>query len=121
MTTMHRVLEMRFGESFIGDSELELIVLRLFQQWGFPEPAMQAALPWRTAGGGRVDFAYPELRLIIEVDGRRWHTSMEAFEQDRLRDNHAQLAGWRVIRITYRMLVEQPEQVRRMIAQAIAV
>ena len=46
---------------------------------------------------------------------------MEAFEKDRLRDNHAQLAGWRVLRVTYRMLKEQPEVVRSMISQALAV
>jgi very-short-patch-repair endonuclease len=56
--------------------------------------------------------------LIIEVDGRAWHTTLEAFGSDRLRDNHAQLAGWRVLRITYRMLVEQPEMVRDMIRRA---
>lgn len=56
--------------------------------------------------------------MIIEVDGRAWHTTLEAFESDRLRDNHAQLAGWRVLRITYRMLVEQPEMVRDMIRRA---
>ena len=56
---------------------------------------------------GRVDFAYPQIRLIIELDGRAWHSTLEAFESDRMRDNHAQLAGWRVLRITYRMLKEQ--------------
>ena len=45
---------------------------------------------------------------------------MEAFEEDRLRDNLAQLAGWRVIRITYRMLIDRPEEVRRMVESALA-
>lgn len=120
MKTMHQVLELRTGEAFLGDSELELFVLRCMIRWGFPEPVLQYSLPWRTPRRGRVDFAFPELRLIIEVDGRKWHTSMEAFEEDRLRDNLAQLAGWRVIRITYRMLIDRPEEVRRMIGQALA-
>jgi hypothetical protein len=120
MKTMHQVLELRAGEAFLGDSELELFVLRCLIRWGFPEPAPQYSLPWRTPRRGRVDFAFPELRLIIEVDGRKWHTTMEAFEEDRLRDNLAQLAGWRVIRITYRMLIDRPEDVKRMIGQALA-
>ncbi|HEX5721789.1 MAG TPA: type IV toxin-antitoxin system AbiEi family antitoxin domain-containing protein [Acidimicrobiia bacterium] len=120
MKTMHQVLELRTGEAFLGDSELELFVLRCFVRWGFPEPILQYSLPWRTPRRGRADFAFPELRLIIEVDGRKWHTTMDAFEEDRLRDNLAQLAGWRVIRITYRMLIDRPEEVRRMVAQALA-
>jgi hypothetical protein len=118
MKTMHTVLEVRNGARFMGDSRLEMWALRLIREWGFPEPEVQYPLPWRSSRKGRVDFAYPLIRLIIEIDGRAWHTTLEAFESDRLRDNHAQLAGWRVLRITYRMLVEQPEMVRDMIRRA---
>ncbi len=120
MQTMHKVLEARAGEAFMGESALEMEGLRLLRDWGFPEPQLQYPLPWRSRRKGRVDFAYPAIRLIIEFDGRRWHATLEAFEEDRLRDNHAQLAGWRVLRITYRMLKEQPEVVRAMIARAFA-
>ena len=118
MKTMHSVLEFREGEGFMGESGLEMWALRLLRRWGFPDPELQYPLPWRSARKGRVDFAYPHIRLIIEIDGRAWHTTLEAFEGDRLRDNHAQLAGWRVLRITYRMLVEQPGVVREMIRKA---
>lgn len=120
MRTMHEVLEPRAGEGFVGDSALELLGLRRLRQWGFPEPEPQYSVPWRSPRKGRVDFAYPAIRLIIELDGRKWHSALHAFEEDRLRDNHAQLAGWRVLRVTYRMLVEQPENVRRMIERAFA-
>jgi hypothetical protein len=113
-------LEPRMGEAAIGESEIEALTLRLLRQWGFPEPELQYPLPWRSLRRGRVDFAYPEVRLIIEVDGRRWHATLDAFEGDRLRDNHAQLAGWRILRITYRMLMERPGEVREMIGRALA-
>lgn len=118
MKTMHSVLKIRDGARFMGDSRLEMWAQRLMREWGFPEPEVQYPLPWRSARKGRVDFAYPSIRLIIEIDGRAWHTTLEAFEGDRLRDNHAQLAGWRVLRVTYRMLVENPEMVRDMIRRA---
>ncbi|HJU81605.1 MAG TPA: type IV toxin-antitoxin system AbiEi family antitoxin domain-containing protein [Acidimicrobiia bacterium] len=121
MQTMHKVLEVRAGEGFMGESELEMHGLRLLREWGFPDPNPQYPLPWRSPRKGRVDFAYPSIRLIIEIDGRRWHSTLDAFEEDRLRDNHAQLAGWRVLRITYRMLMDEPEMVRAMVAQALAV
>ena len=121
MQTMHKVLEMRAGEGFMGESELEMHGLRLLREWGFPDPNLQYPLPWRSSRKGRVDFAYPAIRLIIEIDGRKWHSTLDAFEEDRLRDNHAQLAGWRVLRITYRMMMDEPEMVRAMVAQAFAV
>jgi hypothetical protein len=117
MKCLHKVLEVRAGGSFLGESQLEVMALRLFREWGFPDPVPQLSLPWRSPVNGRVDFAYPWVRLIIELDGRAWHSTLEAFESDRMRDNHAQLAGWRVLRITYRMLRGQPEMVRDMIRQ----
>lgn len=120
MKCLHKVLEVRAGGSFLGESQLEVMALRLFREWGLPEPVSQLSLPWRSSVNGRVDFAYPQVRLIIELDGRAWHSTLEAFESDRMRDNHAQLAGWRVLRITYRMLKGQPEMVRDMIRQALA-
>ena len=120
MKCLHKVLEVRAGGSFLGESQLEVMAQRLFRDWGLPEPVPQLSLPWRSSVSGRVDFAYPHARLIIELDGRAWHSTLEAFESDRMRDNHAQLAGWRVLRITYRMLKGQPEMVRDMISKALA-
>ncbi|HJR86456.1 MAG TPA: type IV toxin-antitoxin system AbiEi family antitoxin domain-containing protein [Acidimicrobiia bacterium] len=117
--TMRRALEPRVGITLLADSELEQLALRFLSDWGFPDPVLQFPLPWRSARPGRVDFAYPQWRLIIEIDGRAWHATLEAFENDRLRDNHALLAGWRVLRITYRMLKENPGMVRDMIQRAI--
>ena len=64
--------------------------------------------------------AYVEARLIIECDGRRWHIAAETFEDDRRRDNLAITAGWRVIRITWKMATEEPEMVVGLIRSALA-
>lgn len=42
------------------------------------------------------DFALPEHRLIVEVDGEHWHDA----ERDARRDAKIALLGWRVIRFT---------------------
>lgn len=57
-----------------------------------------------------VDCAWPEQRLIVELDGRRFHATAEAFEQDRARDRRLGAAGWRVVRVTWRQLTERPEE-----------
>ena len=103
----------------VPESVMEEKMLALISEGGLPRPTLQMPLPWRSPTKGRVDFAYEDARVIIECDGRRWHTTMEAFESDRRRDNLAQLNGWRVLRFTWNDLNETPARVLYQIAQAL--
>lgn len=67
-----------------------------------------------------IDIAFPAARLAIEIDGREFHSSPEAFESDRERQNHLVLAGWRVLRFTYGMLTRHPRVVLASIRRALA-
>lgn len=60
-------------------------------------------------GVGRVDILIGE-RLVLELDGARFHTGT-AFEEDRRRDFELVRAGYLVVRITYRMVIEQWDDV----------
>lgn len=101
------------------ESVMEERMLALLDEGGLPMPTLQMPLPWRSPTKGRVDFAYEADRVIIECDGRRWHTTMEAFESDRRRDNLAQLNGWRVLRFTWNDLNHSPVRVLYQISQAL--
>lgn len=57
---------------------------------------------------GRVDIAFPNAKLVVELDSRRWHQARSAMESDRTRDNRLVVAGWRVVRITWRQLLDDP-------------
>jgi very-short-patch-repair endonuclease len=70
--------------------------------------------------GFEVDMAWPEQRLIVEVDGFAFHSTRAAFERDRLRDQALQAAGWRVMRITWRQIADTPEAVVARVAAALA-
>ena len=59
-------------------------------------------------------------RLIVEVDGFAFHGGRAAFERDRRRDAQLQALGHRVLRITWRRLVEEPEAVVALIAAALS-
>ena len=48
--------------------------------------------------GYRADFAIPERGLLIEIDGRHWHTDAKAFAHDRKRDRRLGGSGWRILR-----------------------
>ena len=99
------------GPGFVApESELEHETLALIRASGLPEPERQVVLVFWESLMGRVDFMYVEARLIIEVDGRRYHGT-ETFEHDRLRDNAAGLAGWRVLHFTWKMVTQTPEYV----------
>lgn len=50
---------------------------------------------------GRVQIAFPEDRLVVEVDGFCHHGKYLAdFQRDRERQNLLTLAGWRILRFT---------------------
>jgi hypothetical protein len=75
---------------------------RLLATQGLP-PAVPEYEVW-SAGGefvARVDFAYPELKLAIEVDGFAAHSTIDAFRRDRVRQNALVAAGWTVLRFTW--------------------
>jgi very-short-patch-repair endonuclease len=57
-------------------------------------------------GVGDVDFLLGD-RLVVEVDGERFHTDPLAFETDRRRDAHLSALGFRVLRFSYRQVMER--------------
>jgi len=100
-------------------SEMEQRMDVLLRAAGLDSPARQVPLPGWVEHPAHVDFAYPQLTLIIEVDGRSWHSRSTEFELDRKRDNAAQLAGWMVLRFTWRQITRDPEYVVSTIRAAI--
>ena len=49
-----------------------------------------------------------------------WHHTPEAFQIDRERDNLAQLAGWRILRFTWKDVTERPFYVESTVRRALA-
>jgi hypothetical protein len=84
------------------ESELEALLLAVLEKLpSKPVVVRQAALPWRSARPGRVDFLLPAHRLIVEADGRRWHTRVRDFDKDTWRDNEATAHGFAVLHFTW--------------------
>jgi very-short-patch-repair endonuclease len=83
------------------ESPLEDALVALLRRHRLPEPVRQHPV---AAGGGRVlriDLAYPEAKLGIEADGRRWHSGRADFQPDRDRGNLLAARGWTVLRLTW--------------------
>ena len=99
------------------ESELEALAEEVLRAAELPPIIRQAPIPWAPTSG-RVDLLIPGWRLIIELDGRRWHARTDNFEADRRRDNAAVAAGYSVLRFTWRMLTTEPDRCVNLVLQA---
>lgn len=78
-------------------SELERLLFTALAAAGMEPPIRQFPLPGRGAIEGLVDAAYVPEKLILEADGRRWHTRVRDFPRDALRRNEAARVGWQTL------------------------
>jgi very-short-patch-repair endonuclease len=46
------------------------------------------------------DGMFPDIKLIVEADGKQWHSSESDIERDRNRDMRLQKHGWTILRFT---------------------
>jgi very-short-patch-repair endonuclease len=63
---------------------------------GFPAPRVNA---W--VCGLEVDFLFADHRVIVELDGWRYHSDHPTWEGDRTRDTTTAAAGYVTLRITW--------------------
>jgi hypothetical protein len=114
---LRALLDAQFGQT-IGESELERSFFRRFEHLTIPPPLAQYTITDELGVIMCVDFAYPPKKIAIELDGRRYHLTEKAFEEDRRKRNRLKLAGWLVLEFTWRMLIDKPHVVFRQIEQA---
>jgi very-short-patch-repair endonuclease len=93
------LLDVRRG-AHATDSSLEVRVLRALRGAGLPEPARQFWVADATGRRYRLDLAYPDAMLAIEVDGYRWHSGRAAWSRDAARRNAVAGLGWTVLNAT---------------------
>jgi very-short-patch-repair endonuclease len=96
-------------------SGLEQAFVRLCRDFELATPEINVAV-----AGLEVDALWRGLRLIVEVDSWEFHRGRDAFEHDRARDAQLQLAGYRVIRVTWRALSREPAKVAETIRRLLA-
>ncbi len=119
-TALRQVLAER-GPGYVPpEGELERRLLTVLRVGGLPAPVRQHPLP-ALAGSGRVDVAYPCRRLLIEGDGRRWHTNPASTKADRSRDNEAAALGWRALRFGWDDLLPRPDRVCQVVRCSLSV
>src|SRR5437764_13684152 len=95
----------------LTDSELERRFLSLVRAAGLPRPQTGCHL-----NGFKVDFHWPELGLVVETDGLRYHRTPAQQARDRLRDQVHVAAGLTPLRFTHAQIKFEPRHVERTLA-----
>jgi very-short-patch-repair endonuclease len=106
---LREMVALRIGARPI-ESDLETLLFRLLRKHGVPLPVPQFEVRTRR-GLRRIDFAYVEQRVAIELDGWSVHGTKTAFEADHVRDAELRAIGWQVLRLTWEQIRAEPSEV----------
>jgi very-short-patch-repair endonuclease len=109
LQALRRILDRRTFT--MTDSELERRFLPIARRAGLPTPRTQE---W--VNGFRVDFFWPELDLVVETDGLRYHRTAAQQTRDLVRDQVHSAAGLRPLRFTRAQVRYEPAHVERILA-----
>jgi hypothetical protein len=91
----------------LSDSDLEILFRPIASAAGLPTP-----LSKQLVNGWEVDFHWPDLGLVVETDGLRYHRTASAQTRDARRDRAHALAGMTPLRFTHFEVKHEPAQVR---------
>lgn len=92
-------------------SDAETLFVQVVRRMAFPDPARQQTVILR-GRTYRLDFAWPALRLAVEIDGAFVH-GPDRLTADLHRQNQVLLDGWLILRFSWFMVVRQPAMVER--------
>ncbi|MGB8859588.1 MAG: DUF559 domain-containing protein [Ilumatobacteraceae bacterium] len=100
-----------------GESFLERSFLRVMRTAKLPRPTPQVVHRRRDGRVMRVDFEFTQIRVVVEVSGRRGHTSDRVRQQDARRRNDLQTAGWLAIEFTTADVLDDPDYVVAVVSE----
>lgn len=109
--SLRAFLDRTTGPTFTR-SEAERRLRRLLREADLAAPETNVRV-----GPYEVDMLWRAEQLVVEVDGYAFHSTRSAFERDRARDADLQVRGLRVLRFTWRQIVDQPEIVVARVTQ----
>jgi hypothetical protein len=116
---LRRILDARGEDKGRRESVLETLAGRLFRNSPLPMPMLQFPIFRAREFLGRCDFAYPDLKISIEVLGWKWHYGKRQWELDLRRRTYLVAEGWIVLEFTWDDVVKRPQYVIETIRDAI--
>jgi very-short-patch-repair endonuclease len=104
--TRLRLLIAKEGGLTYTRSAAEELFMSLARKVDLPLPKTNVRV-----GDDEVDFLFRAEKVVVEIDGFAFHSSRRTFEDDRRRDARLAVLGFRVIRVTWRQLTNEPDAV----------
>jgi very-short-patch-repair endonuclease len=98
----------------LTESQLERRFLAIVRRAGLPLPQTQ-----QHVNGLRVDFWWPDYRLVVEADGLRYHRTPAEQARDRRRDQAHIAARLTPLRFTHSQVAREPAEVERLLRAAV--
>ncbi len=74
------------------------------RSYGLPQPRMNVRV-----AGHEVDALFEAEKLIVELDGYRFHSSRRSFERDRAKSADTLAAGFATVNLTWNRLHDEPD------------
>jgi very-short-patch-repair endonuclease len=99
----------------LSDSDLEIYFRRIVSGSKLPMP-----LSKQRVNRFEVDFFWPELGLVVETDGLRYHRTPSAQLRDARRDRAHVMAGMTPLRFTHYEVRYEPRHVRAALTETVA-
>jgi very-short-patch-repair endonuclease len=96
----------------LSDTELEVLFRPIAAQAGLLTP-----LTKEMVNGFEVDFYWPDLGLVVETDGWRYHRTASAQTRDALRDQTHTAAGFTTLRFSHYQVRYEPRHVRDVLSR----
>jgi hypothetical protein len=110
-STLARTIVASLGADYVPtESEGESLFVELVDLYDLPQPARQVQIAGPRGWVAKVDFRYPQLCLVIEIDGRVHEGPLDR-ARDAARDAELRALGYEVWRIPYRELLLRPHAV----------
>ncbi|HEX6887972.1 MAG TPA: type IV toxin-antitoxin system AbiEi family antitoxin domain-containing protein [Candidatus Nanopelagicales bacterium] len=94
-------------------------------EWRFQQLARRVSSRWRfnvevegVRLPGPVDALHPDARVVVELDGKRFH-GPDRFQRDRTRDQRLAAAGYVTLRFTWEDVEQRPDEVLSILRRTI--
>jgi hypothetical protein len=96
----------------LSDSDLEILFRPIAARAGLPSP-----LSKQIVNGFEVDFHFPQLGLVIETDGWRYHRTPATQSKDAKRDQIHTASGLTPLRFSHYQIAHEPTYVRNILSR----
>jgi very-short-patch-repair endonuclease len=96
----------------LTDSELERYFMPIVHRLKLPLPLTQ-----RKVNGFKVDFFWPDVKLVVETDGLTYHRTPAQQAKDLVREQVHMAAGYAPLRFTHEQVKYEPDHVRKTLGE----